>query len=70
MTGAPKEYFGTTLKRSVPGEVLVMTDEPVYLPHPDGVAARATEMIQDNRWLIPLVVVGAVAAVVVVRRRS
>ena len=47
-----------------------MTDEPVYVPHPDGMAARTNEVIADNRWLIPVVVVGMVALVVAVRRRS
>ena len=65
------EYFVITLtKTSVPGEVKVMTDEPVYVPHPDGLTARANEVIADNRWLIPLLVVGALAAAVAVRRRS
>jgi len=47
-----------------------MTVEPVYVPHPEGLKARANDVIADNRWLIPLLVVGALAAVVAVRRRS
>jgi hypothetical protein len=47
-----------------------MTDEPVYVPDPEGMAARANEVIADNRWLIPATVVGVVALVVAVRRRS
>jgi hypothetical protein len=55
---------------TVPGEVRVMTVEPVYVPHPEGFTARANEVISDNRWLIPLLVVGALAAAVAVRKRS
>lgn len=66
-----KEYVLTALSNKyVPGEVIVMTNEPVYVPHPDGLTARANEVIADNRWLIPLLVVGTLAAVVAVRRRS
>ena len=66
-----EEWLGTPVTDTgPPGDVTVVTTEPVMLPHPDSALSRIRDGLADHRWIVPAAIVITLGAVVAVRRRS
>jgi len=48
-------------ERAIPGRIDVVTDRPIVLPRQDGARARVEELIGRRPWLIPGLLVGVIA---------
>ena len=53
----------------IPGEVQVVTDDPVAVPDPEGFTAQALDFLSDHRWIVPAAIVVSLGVVVAIRRR-
>ena len=54
---------------AIPGEIQVVTGDPVAVPDPDGFTAQALDFLSDHRWIVPAAIVVSLGVVVALRRR-
>jgi len=47
--------------RQVPGRIDVVTERPIVLPRQDGARARVEELMDRRPWLVPGLLVGVIA---------
>lgn len=52
----------------IPGDVALVTDEPVALPHPEGFTSRTLDLIAEHRWVVPTAIIAVLGISVAVRR--